>query len=1057
MGFAFMNADTAPRFSVSLSGIVSQAVAGRYRTLILSATLPVVGLMLLPATSAAQIAVFSERGIPAVNGTVASAEELRSALPGTQVVSTADLSRVLSDQSTRLLVISGTAFPEQAWPAIFSYLQRGGNLLTLGGRPFAQAAYQENGQWHLRPERNVFMRKLFINDYTATPGSRGLQFESNSELPEVNVPRFDWNRAYSMTVKLSQEDLYTRQGSTGSLDTVFRTLAWGTSNAHHLAAPVVELDHLQNSFVGGRWDMVNADLPQGFFSSSAGRNLVTTLAHRALEGAQDFTVRPHWALFLPGEPLSFQLEWNRFTGEPKPMRIELTVTPEQGQPITKAFDLQPRQFPFTTELDLPAATGKGFHTVNARLMQGAAVRAQYKSGFWIRDSAYLNSGPRITVNQDFFEVNGRTMPVIGTTYMASDVQRNFFMAPNPWVWDQDFADMHRNGVNMIRTGIWSGWDQVMKLNGVMQEDAMRAFEAFLMTARKHEMPVQFNLFAFLPEVFGGQNPYLDPEAVRREKAFVAAMAERFKNAPWLMWDIINEPSFDKPTHAWATRANEDQYELMRWNEWLNRHYGSHEAIAAAWNTLPSPSNTPILAPAEQDFNAGSLSSGGKPLMVHDFYKFAQESFTDWTMQMSDTIRGTGSKQLITVGQDEGGGMDRLNPSSWGSVVDFTTSHPYWQNDALLWDNLYPKYPNKPMLVQEVGIQNDFNLDGTWRRDAVSQADLVERKLVLAAALSSGSIEWLWNVNSYMTQDQEVTIGMVRTDGTDKPEVARFHNLANFLDQHRDRFRSPEKPQIAIITSQAFQYSALNSLAVAAQQRAVRILHNEAGLSGYLVAENLISTLGNPKLAILPSPEALAEPTWQELLRYVNNGGTLLVTGSMERDPHWVTTHRLRDLGIDAERIDLTFQQADINTGQQTLRMFFADQSAPIPPLDALRFRDGATWKEIRHGKGRLLIAAYPVELAEGMQAAGALYRLAAQRAGVEAAYDARSRTPGVLIRPTVFADSVLYLFMSESGRDEPLDVTDKLTGARMNFVLPAQRTALLLLSKQGAVLGRYGF
>ena len=65
---------------------------------------------------------------------------------------------------------------------------------------------------------------------------------------------------------------------------------------------------------------------------------------------------------------------------------------------------------------------------------------------------------------------------------------------------------------------------------------------------------------------------------------------------------------------------------------------------------------------------------------------------------------------------------------------------------------------------------------------------------------------------------------------------------------------------------------------------------------------------------------------------------------------------------------------------------------------------------------------------------------------------------GVLARPTVFENAVLYLFMSESGRDEPIDVRDKLTGAEIKFTLPEQRAALVLLNKKdGRVIAKYGY
>ncbi len=996
--------------------------------------------------------VLQDQGLPLVDNAAALSANLSSVLPNARFVDANQLSEALSSPSARLLVISGSAFPEQAWPAIYGFLQHGGNLLALGGRPFAQAAYRDGGKWALRPERNAFIRKLLINDYTETPGSSSLQFDVNPDFPEISLPKFEWNRAWSLTVKLSGEDMYPRGGSTGSLDTTFHALAWGSIAGHRLAAPVVEMDHFQNNFVGGRWEVVAADLPAGFFASATGQKLVSTLAQRALEGTHDFSVRPHWALFLPGEPLSFQFTMRDLAprGSPQPVRLELTVTSEQGPPAQKSFDLSPGQLPYITEVNLPAPAEKGFHIVTARLLHGDTLRGVYRTGFWIRDLEFLNSGPRLTVNHDFFELDGRPLPVMGSTHMASDVQRDFFMVPNPYVWEQDFTDMQRNGVNMVRTGWWSAWDQVMKETGVMHEESLRAIEAYLMTAHRHNMPVQFNFFAFIPDVFGGQNPYLDPEAVRRQKTFITAVVERFKGVPWLAYDLINEPSFDKPAHLWATRANGDGFELGRWNEWLHQQYSDNGAIGAAWNTVPSAPGSPVSPPGEQDFNP----AGGTPIAVHDFYMFAQQEFTQWVAQMRDTIRGTGSQQLVTLGQDEGGGTDRLNPQFWGEAVDFTTNHTWWLNDALLWDSLVAKYPGKPLLIQETGLQNDFNMDATWRRDTQSQSNVLERKLAAALATTAGGIEWLWNVNSYMTLDQEVTIGMVRTDGTDKPEVAMFRSLADFASKNRAAFRKPEMPQVAILTSQAFQYSALNSMAIAAQQKSVRVLHNYLGVPAYMVAENQIANLGNPRLLIVPSPEALPESTWSALLGYAEAGGTVLITGSMERDPHWVTTHRLKNIGVEAERIDLNFRQGTIRAQQLAIPVSFAEQKW----LDALHFADGSTWKEIPRGKGRVLISAFPVELAEGNDATAAVYRLALRSASVLPAFDAKQGLPGVLIRPTVFADSVLYLFMSESGQDEDVDITDKLTGTRLSFRMPAERARLVLLNKKdGSVLSRYGF
>lgn len=181
---------------------------------------------------------------------------------------------------------------------------------------------------------------------------------------------------------------------------------------------------------------------------------------------------------------------------------------------------------------------------------------------------------------------------------------------------------------------------------------------------------------------------------------------------------------------------------------------------------------------------------------------------------------------------------------------------------------------------------------------------------------------------------------------------------------------------------------------------------------------------------------------------------MLITGSMERDARWITTHRLKDLGVAAERVDLTFRNATLKVGAQAFDVSFYDPKL----VDALRFQDGSTWKEIPHGKGTLIVTSLPVEFAEGNGATAFVYRAALQKAGIASAFANKMGYHGVLIRPTVFADSVLYLFMSESAQDQPVDITDKTSGAHIAFTMPAQRSRLMLIDrKTGKEIARYGF
>jgi hypothetical protein len=1031
-----------------------------------------------------RVVVFWEEGFPVADTTAPSRIDLSAILLGTSFISADALSDALASEETGLLVLPyGSAFPEKQWDAIHKYLDRGGNLLVLGGRPFTRAVYKDKGTWRMRPAIQTFARTLFLNDYQETPGSDAAKFAPNDDYSFLKLPAFNWTRAWSATVRLTDEDLYKREGSAGTLDTRLDTLAWGVANGHRLAAPIVEMDHLQNHFVGGRWVFVACDLQAGFYASAAGRDVVTKLVKRSANSAEDFTVQPEWPVFVPGEPINLQVHWQRFGKKPvvvtvpagasgdihtSSAAIEVSISPENGNAVAQTVGAAALEFPYTHEISFPASAGAGLNAVTARLTMDGEVREIYHTGFWMRNEDFLRSGAKMNVSGDYFTLDDKPILVAGTTYMASDVQRQFFIRPNPWLWSKDMAEIHAAGLNMLRTGWWSAWDQLTKQTGVVREEALRTMEAYLMTARRNGLAVQFNLFAFIPEVLGGENAYLDPEAIRRQKEMIVPFVERFHDVPYLAWDLINEPSFSNPQRTWETRPNGDRFELAAWNAWLNKHYADHGAVAEAWRSIPVPQDASIPLPSEAEFSTRAQYEAwpsNNSLRAMDYQHFAQDAFHGWASEMTNTIRAAGSHQLVTVGQDEGGGEDRPQPVNFGDVLDFTTTHSWWAHDAILWDSLVAKLPGKPMLVQETGVSKEIKIDGERHRTIAEETSLLERKLAVAAGTSAGTIEWLWNVNALQRDDRESTIGAVRADGTEKPEAALLRRFAEFAGAAGPYMSGAKLPDVAIVTSQVTQYSPLERLEIEAQQKSVRVLNYLCGTPAYVLSENQVAQSANghfanlpqtevPKLVILPSAHALSDEAWSALLQYVDGGGTLLVTGSAERDEHWRATQRFAALGAPAAAESLLLRTAMQRLGDKFEALSFTfdkQQSA-----DHLMFADGETFHTLTKGKGRVFVTSEPVELAEGLQPAADLYAWALKQAGVEKPFSGQT-SAGVLVRPLVLADSVLYLIVSESQDTEKVSVHDKLSGGEVNLTVSPGRAALILLSRtDGHVVARFG-
>jgi hypothetical protein len=608
--------------------------------------------------SSAAVIVLDETGLPTADSAAFPKEQLEHALPGARFASVAQLGSLLADSTAHLLVLPyGSAFPEESWSAIQAFLQRGGNLLALGGRPFTRAAYHDSSGWHLRDYSVRFIRQLSVDQFQTTPGSAGLEFQDNPDVL-LSLPRFSWQRAFSPIIRLSTVDLYNRGGSAGSIDARLDPLAWGVKDGRKLAAPAMEIDHLRNGFDGSRWIFLSAELDSQFLSGKDAAALIRTLAERAAHGSKEFTARPTLPLYLPGEPLEVEVLWHAAEKPSAPLTVRISEFPE-AQPSQRQVQTANLSLPQT--ILFPAPKEKGFHVVEAELLDGGKVRATYRSGFWIRDMEFLRSGPHLTVNHDFFEIDGHPLAVVGTTYMSSEVQRLYFDHPNAYVWDRDMAQIQAAGLNMLRTGWWTGWDKFCDENGQPYERTLRTLEAYLMTARKHGLPVQFNFFAFLPEVLGGVNPYLDPQALRKQQTLVSTVVGRFHDVPFLAWDLINEPSISQ--HLWMTRPNGDPIELAAWNQWLSKRYPNRAALAAAWNVPPNSIAGTISLPQELEFSSRGMYVGHNSLRVYDYFLFAQETFVEWVRDMRDKIRATGSHQLFTVGQDEGGVRAGSRPPS----------------------------------------------------------------------------------------------------------------------------------------------------------------------------------------------------------------------------------------------------------------------------------------------------------------------------------------------------------------------------------------------------------
>ena len=1017
-------------------------------------------VLIAAQTKPPSVAVFWEPGFPEIEGCGITRETF-SNLPVTFLTTQELITQLNTTRFDLLINPCGSAFPKRAWKVILKYLREGGNWLNIGGVPLSRPVVHAAGKWRAEAHQTTYHKRLGITHSFPVNTSQVVEFETADNLRDGGLlaTGFNAQQIFELYVRLSSSSNEPDEaGSDGPHEGVVQPLLLGNNKAGRaIAAPVIQIDRWLADFAGGRWVFAN-------FRGNLNAKAVAVLVERALQGASCFRVKSEFACYKPGEIPTVSVELTRPKGHVDDLAsYDCTIlVSDKADQVVSRLDLtlnsDNTKASASSKLENDARLPPGFYTLLARmalrsLTGSTSYEITSKSGFWVYDEALMQRGKPLTVDKHFFYRDGWVFPVTGATYMASDVHRRFLFEPNPFVWDNDFRQMDQAGVNMVRTGIWTGWKKYMPQPGKVDETVLRAFDAFLLTAHKYDIPVIFTFFAFLPETWGGENAYLDPRAVKAQQQFISAFTERCRNVDDVIWDFINEPSFCSPKHLWNCRPNYDAHERAAWKQWLRERYPAatdEEHVGHLQQLWRTTVDDPLDLPRLQDFESVHLIDDRLPLKTLDYRLFAQEMFMRWVREMTIAIKNNGNtKQLITVGQDEAGLGDSPNIQFWAPLVDFTSLHNWWNNDDLVWDSVLAKTPAKLSLMEETGVMFYEKPDGSasWRsEEEVSR--LLERKLALSfAADGAGFIEWIWNTNPYMNSTNEVGIGFYRVDGTAKPELEPFLDISQFMAEHGRLLKDRVSERVAMVIPHSQMFSP-RSFAHEATRKCVRAMYYHCGVPMQAVSEYTIGDYaGQADLIVVPSPRVLTKKCWDALVWEASKGATIAISGPINRDEHWLPASRID--GIEAQAVPVAESELIAidrrylvrYDGEKMQRLEKAVVEAPARP------------RVFRFGSGRMLWCHLPLELGDSMDALSAFYNFALQMTGVAPIFSATPRTPAVLILPSVFRDVVLYTFVSETDRDTQMQITHLESRTRFNVSVAAGRTAMVLLDrKTGKVL-----
>ena len=967
--------------------------------------------LLITCSATAQerrVVLFQAPGFPTVDAPAIADDVLRNALTGLPVTRTADLSSL--EESSVLVLPYGSAFPLDAWTGIRTFLKEGGSLVVLGGAPFHQPVRRTSDTWELATRQPTFAHEFLIGPaelVTGLPAMRTVYPERSWSRP-IKGGRSVWE----LTVRLTRQmEFPSEHGSEGPREAIVRPLVHLVDDdGLPRACPLVEIDRLRGPEAGARWIFAASDAP---LDASTIRAIVL----RAMEGAEFLDARPVPASIEGNE--TPRLLITKFGGAP--VRGELVLRNDRGQ-VLRRQEIALANGDATVEIKPRDPLAPGLYHVDI-----TAAGLMTTTGFWVRDEVLLKAGPRITVSRDWLRRDGAVFPIVGTTYMASDVHRQFLFEPDPHVFDRDFALMKRSGINFVRTGLWTAWSRAMNPDGVPNEMFLRALDAYVQSAAKHGIVVAFTFYAFLPQAHGGTNPYLDPKSLAGQKNFLSAVASRYRGVGWIHYDLINEPSYAPPENLWSNRPIRDEHERAAWQEWVRARHGDDVArLRGRWQDR---SDSVLDLPRENELWYTQIREDRRPRKHRDFVEFSQEVAASWAARLRGYLRDAGGDVLVTLGQDEGGIGTRPSQQLHAASIDYTCLHPWWQNDDLLASGVFIKVPEKPSVFQETGIMRLEDVDGwPWRSPELASS-VLERKFAYAlAARAAGNIEWAWNINPYMPIDNESVIGFIRPDGTAKPEIDVIPAHAAFFAEAAKWLDDFEPDPVVVVIPQSRQFMNRPG-ALDGYRRLIRILAERHGIVPTALSDLRLTSerLRDARLVIVPSLEFLNEDAAGALLGASQRGAKILITGAITGDVYGQVPPALAALGV-------------------------VDRGAPVPframvdglaatfdrGLQETLLRGAGTTRE----SGNIWYEPLPLEHAREEEPMSRLLTRTLAAAGVETHPSSTGVTARLLLAPR----SILGVFVNDTSSDAQREVT--INGQRINVSVLAGRARLVLFERE---------
>ncbi|MEO6911531.1 MAG: hypothetical protein ABI158_11490, partial [Edaphobacter sp.] len=491
-------------------------------------------------------------------------------------------------------------------------------------------------------------------------------------------------------------------------------------------------------------------------------------------------------------------------------------------------------------------------------------------GFNVWKQEVLQKGLPFEFKDNYFQVNGRSLFLQGTDdYLHTFIDQD----ENPLTWHEDAQGCHDSCLDV--------YENLMGLRGPQQhptEAWWRWIDAMLLN-------VQRVGGVFFPGMLIFSNTAVSNKDLADQQAYVRAFAARYKDAAGIIYYLNGDLELHNPNLP-------DLQKL--YNEYLQKKYGSDEALRSAWKQSP-----PEAAIGKLTIRGGSQDWAD--VRTVDDFRFRTQVVRRWLNAMHDSIREVDQKHPVTAefyqspvsGIDLLLALDKLELANFGY---FNTKEEDFYRFPQVCKFLDQSMRGKGINVGEFGVKthpawNDTGYYIEARSEAYEQAYFLAIAHYGFALGASKIQNWSWKYPA----DLPFEWGINYQNDLVPRDVRAFYRNSGLLFRHlRPRY---EASDVLVLLAGENRMGGHGARVVEGQLNCIRLLLDQRVRFSTLADDYLETLPKGVKTIFYPLPYCPSDAIVSRLKEFVENGGQLYLSGDISYDPlrQRTRTERLKSL------------------------------------------------------------------------------------------------------------------------------------------------------------------